>query len=338
MLSLQLWGPDMRRRDFITFLGGATAMWPLAARAQQVGTAVRIGFLGPNLSYGGIGKGGLQVFREELHTLGLSEGQNFSIDYKNIDDPRGLSVTVAELMQSRPDILVTSGTEIVLKTAIAAKGAIPIVMIAINFDPIARGYVTSLSRPGGDITGVVFQQLELAQKQVELLTHAFPDRNRLVVLFDDQSADQYVAADRTAKSLKLQVQPVKLENPPYNFEVAFRSLPEESGQMVLVLSSPHFVAQSSRIAALAIAQRLPTMFIFKTYVEVGGLMSYGVDYRPMYRRVADDVAKIIKGAKPADVPIEQADKFDFVVNRRTAKAIGVELPAAILLRADEVIE
>jgi ABC-type uncharacterized transport system substrate-binding protein len=328
----------MRRRDFISFIGVAAAAWPVAVRAQQVGTRVRIAFIGPNLAHGGLSKVGLQIFREELHTLGLSEGQNFTIDYKNLDDPRGLAVTVAELMQSRPDIIVASGPEIVLKAAMAAKGAIPIVMIAINFDPIASGYVTNLSRPGGNITGVVFQQLDLAQKQVELLTQAFPDRTRLAVLFDDQSADQYVAADRTAKSLKIQVQPVKLENPPYNFEEAFRGASEGSAQMVLVLSSPHFVAQSSRIAALAIAQQLPTMFIFKNYVEVGGLMSYGVDYRPMYRRVADDVVKIIKGAKPADIPIEQADKFDFVVNRRTAKAIGVELPAAILLRADEVIE
>ena len=337
-MILSLGVADMKRREFISLLGGAVAAWPIAARAQHAGRGVRIGILGPNLAKGGIAKAGLQILRERLHALGLSEGQDFRIEYKNIDDPRGLSVIVAELMQLQPDIIITSGPEIVLKTAIAAKGAVPIVMIAINFDPIARGYVTEFSRPGGDITGVVFQQLELAQKQVELLTQAFPDRNRLAVLFDDQSADQYVAAGRAAKSLKIQVQPVKLENPPYNFEVAFRSVPEGSGQMVLVLSSPYFIGQRSRIAALAIAQRLPTMFIFKDYVEVGGLMSYGVDSRPMYRRVADDIAKILKGAKPADIPIEQPDKFDLVVNRRTAKAIGVELPAAILLRADEVIE
>jgi putative ABC transport system substrate-binding protein len=337
MRSSNRWG-QMRRREFITLLGGAAVAWPLSARAQQSGSIIRIGFLGPNVTKGGVAGVGFQAFRGQLRALGLSEGQNFSIDYKDIDDPRGLSVAAAELMQSRPDILVASGTEIVLQTVIAAKRAAPIVMIAINFDPIARGYVTSLSRPGGDITGVVFQQLELAQKQVELLTQAFPDRTRLAILFDAQSADQFVAAERAAKSLKMQVQPLKLENPPYDFEAAFRSTSTGSAQMALVLSSPFFAPQSSRIAELSIAQRLPAMFIFKTYVEVGGLMSYGADFPLMFRRAADYVVKIRNGAKPADLPIEQADKFEFAVNLKTAKAIGVELPTSILLRADVVIE
>jgi putative ABC transport system substrate-binding protein len=233
---------------------------------------------------------------------------------------------------------VATGPEIALQTITAAKPGVPIVMIAVNFDPIARGYVASLSRPGGDITGVVFQQLDLAQKQVEILTQAFPDRNRLAVLFDAQSADQFAAAERAATSLKMQVQPLKLEKPPYDFEAAFRSASAASAQFVMVLSSPLFASQSSRIAELAIAHRLPTMFIFKPYVEAGGLMSYGVDFPRMFARAADIVAKIIKGAKPADIPIEQADKFEFAVNLKTAKAIGVELPTAILLRADDVIE
>ena len=189
---------DIGRRQFISALGGAALMRPLAAYAQQAATIIRIGYLGPKLANAGVATVGFQAFRDELHALGLSEGINFSIDYKETDDPRGLSVAAAELMQSRPDILVAAGPEIALQTVIAAKRAVPIVMIAINFDPIARGYVDSLSRPGGDITGVVFQQLELAQKQVEILTQAFPDRNRLAVLFDAQSADQFVAAERAA--------------------------------------------------------------------------------------------------------------------------------------------
>jgi putative ABC transport system substrate-binding protein len=329
---------DIGRRKFIAVLGGTAFAWPLAARAQQPAKLPTIGFLGPHPAERSVAGVGFQAFRDELHARGLSEGQNVSIDYKDIDDPRGLSVAAAELMQSRPDILVTAGPEIALQTAIAAKRAVPIVMLAINFDPIARGYVNSLSRPGGDITGVVFQQLELAQKQVEILTEAFPDWTRLAILFDAQSADQFVAAERAAMSLKIKVQPLKLENPPYDFEAAFRSASQGSAQMALILSSPLFAPQSSRIAELAIAQRLPTMFIFKTYVEAGGLMSYGVDFPRMFRRAADDVAKIINGAKPADLPIEQADKFEFAINRKTAKAIGVELPTSILLRADDVIE
>ncbi len=325
------------RRQFISMLG-STAAWPFAARAQQAGTIIRIGYLGPNIATGAVAGVGFQAFRDQLHTHRLLEGQNVSIEYKNIDDPRGLSVAAAELMQARPDILVTAGPEIALQTAIAAKRDVPIVMIAINFDPIAHGYVNSLSRPGGDVTGVVFQQLELAQKQVEILSEAFPDRTRLAILFDAQSADQFVAAERAAMSLKITVQPLKLENPPYDFAAAFRNASQGSAQMALILSSPLFAPQSSRIAELAIAQRLPTMFIFKTYVEAGGLMSYGVDFPRMFQRAADDVAKIVNGAKPADLPIEQADKFEFAINRKTAKAIGVELPTSILLRADDVIE
>jgi putative ABC transport system substrate-binding protein len=211
-------------------------------------------------------------------------------------------------------------------------------MIAINFDPVARGYVNSLARPGGNITGVVFQQLELAQKQLELLTQAFPDRTRLAVLWDAVSADQFSAAEQTAKLLRMQIQSLKLENPPYDFDAAFRSVTAGGGQMVLVLSSPFFIAHRGRIAELLIERRLPGMFIQRAYVEGGGLMSYGVNFSQMYRRAADYVAKILKGTKPADLPIEQATKFELIVNLKTAKAIDIELPTAMLLRADEVIE
>jgi putative ABC transport system substrate-binding protein len=325
------------RRSFIAALGAAAVVAPLAARAQQVGAAVRVGYFGPDIT-GALAHAGFQAFREQLRTLGFTEGQNFSIVYEGTDDPRGVSVAAAELMQARPDILVAAGPEIALQTLITAKPAVPIVMIAINFDPIARGYVASLSRSGGDITGVVLQQLQLAQKQVEILSQAFPDRTRLVALFDAQSADQFAAAERAAISLKMQVQQLKLENPPYDFDAAFRSASAESAQMAIVLSNPLFATQGAHIADLAIAHRLPAMFIFRTYVDTGGLMSYGVDFPRMFGRAADYVAKILRGAKPADLPIDQADKFELVVNLKTAKAIGVELPTGILLRADVVIE
>jgi putative ABC transport system substrate-binding protein len=160
----------------------------------------------------------------------------------------------------------------------------------------------------------------------------------LAVLFDSQSADQFGAAERTAKSLNLQLQSLKLDNPPYDFDTAFRSAAADGAQMVLVLSSPFFIPHASQIAELAIERRLPTMFIRGAYVEAGGLMSYGVDFALMYRRVADYVAKILKGTKAADLPVEQANKFDLVVNLKTAKAIGIELPTSILVRAGEVIE
>jgi ABC-type uncharacterized transport system substrate-binding protein len=329
----------MRRREFITILGGAAVAWSLAARAQEPGRAVRIGFLGPAIDRpSSMFVPVYQAFLAQLRVLGFIEGQNLIVTYAALDDPRGLAVVATELVQVHPELIVVSGTEPMLQAVRAASHTIPIVLIAVNFDPIARGYVASLARPGGNITGVVFQQLELAQKQVELLTQAFPGRTQLAALFDAQTADQFRAAERSAKSLNLQIRGYKLETPPYDFDAAFRSIVVGGAQMVLVQSSPHFIPHQIQIGELAKAHRLPTMFLYRPYVETSGLMSYGVDFPPMYRRAAEYVAKILKGTKPADLPIEQATKFEMVINLKTAKAIGVELPTAILLRADEVIE
>ena len=324
-----------RRKFLATLLGGAAA-WPLAARAQQSGRLIRIGVLGPTLNNPPAVEQ-YQAFRTQLAELGFREGQNLTIDYLHLDDPRGPFVVAAELVRSRPDLIVTTGPETSLQAVVGASGFIPVVMIAFNFDPLARGYIPSLARPEGNITGFVFQQLELAQKQVELLTQAFPDRTRLAMLFDALSG-QIDAAERAAKALNLQVHALRLENPPYDFDAAFRDGAAGGAQMALVLSSPFFLPQRDRIVALANAHRLPSMFIVKHWAEAGGLMSYGADFPLMFRRAADYVARILKGTKPADLPVEQATKFELVVNLKTARAIGIELPTAILLRADEVIE
>jgi putative tryptophan/tyrosine transport system substrate-binding protein len=335
----------MRRRDFVTLLGGAAASWPLAAQAQQLsGKSVRIGFLGtpltlPNGLTDPITGVGFPALLDELKKSGFSEGQNLAITVVRTDqDVQRLFTETADLVRSNVELLITEGTEIALQAAIAASKTIPIVFWANNFDPIARGYVKSLARPGGNLTGVVSQQTELAAKQVELLTEAFPERTRLAVLYDGISADQSSAAQRQANLLHLNVRSVKLENPPYDFDAAFRSLAEGSPQMLLVLSSPFFTMQRSHIAELAIQQRLPTMFIFKTYVEAGGLISYGTDPQSIFRQLGFYVAKILSGSKPADLPVQQAVKFELVVNLKTAKVIGVDLSTAIQLRADEVIE
>jgi putative tryptophan/tyrosine transport system substrate-binding protein len=172
----------------------------------------------------------------------------------------------------------------------------------------------------------------------DLLQEAFPDRNRLGVLWDIQSADQFSAAEREAQARRLMLRSLKLENPPYDFAAAFRSLAQDEVQMLLVLSSPLFSPQNAQIARLAVEHRLPAMFILKSYVEAGGLMSYGVDFTPLMRRAASFVAKVLRGAKPADLPVEQATHFEFVLNLKTAKAMGITLPTSTLLRADEVIE
>lgn len=336
----------MRRREFITVVGGVAAVWPLAARAQQlVGKISRIGFLGTPRFIATTGLPdpitgvGFPAFLDELKKSGFNEGQNLTIQAVRTDqDPQRLFAETADLVQSNVELLVTEGTEIALKAAVAASPTIPIVFWANNFDPIAHGYVKSLARPGGNMTGVVSLQTELAAKQVELLTEAFPARTRLAVLYDAISADEFNVAQRQANLLHLNVRSVKLDNPPYDFDAAFRSLAEGSPQILLVLSSPFFTPQRGHIAELAIQQRLPTMFIFKTYVDAGGLISYGTDPRSIFRQLGFYVAKILTGSKPADLPVQQAVKFELAINLKTAKAIGVNLPTAIQLRADEVIE
>jgi putative tryptophan/tyrosine transport system substrate-binding protein len=327
----------VRRRDFITLLGSAAAAWPLAAHAQQPAKIWRIGIVGPSLNVPTMAAQH-QAFLAELNALGFSEGKNFTIEYARVDDPRGTFVAVAELMRSPPDLIWANGPEVALQAVVGASGFIPIVILAVNFDPIERGYVSSLSHPGGNITGVFYRQPELAGKQLELLTQAFPNASRLGIVWDALSADQFAAAEQIAQAQRLAIQSLKLEKPPYDFAAAFQRLAEGRAQMVLVLSSPFFTEYRPQVTSAALAHRLPTMFIFRTWAESGGLMSYGVDQIPMYRRIAGYVAKIFSGAKAADLPVEQASKFELIVNLKTAKAIGVELPTAILLRADEVIE
>jgi putative tryptophan/tyrosine transport system substrate-binding protein len=327
---------NVGRREFIAVLGGA-AVSPLSVRAQQLpGRTARIGLLQTSRD-NPVVRQGYSAFLDELKKSGFSAGQNLTIEVVRTDqDSQRLFAETADLVRSNVELLVAEGSEIVLKAALAASRTIPIVISAINYDPIARGYVKSLARPGGNITGIVSLQTELAAKQVELLAEAFPDRSRLAVLYDEDSADQFAAAERQARSLRLDVRSLKLENPPYDFDVAFQSLAEGSPQMLLVLSSQ--TLSRSHIAKLAIQQRLPTMFIFKSYVEAGGLISYGVDPPAIYRQVGFYVAKILNGAKPADLPIQQPVKFELAINLKTAKAIGVDLSTAIQLRADDVIE
>ena len=332
-------GDSMRRRDFIGTLCGMAAAWPAMARAQQsTGKIARIGFLGTTVG-NFITAQGYPAFLDELKKSGFSVGHNLIIEeVSDIQDPKRFFVEAADFARSNVDVLVATGPEITLQAAAAASQTIPIVFWAINYDPIERGYVKSLSRPGGNITGLVSLQTELAAKQVELLTQALPGRTQLAILWDGLSVDQFAAAEHQAKSLGLNVQSLKMETPPYNFDAAFRNLSEGSPQMLLVLSSRFFSDFRARIAELAIQQRLPTMFIFKSYVQAGGLISYGIDPSANFRQVGFYVGKILNGAKAADLPVEQATKFELAVNLKTAKAIGIDLTTSILLRADEVIE
>src|SRR5947209_12787794 len=254
----------MSRREFITLLGGAAVAWPPVTRAQQVGKVWRIGILGPSPNTSAMAAQH-QAFLAELKALGFSEGKDFTIEYSRFDDPRGPFVAAAELLRSPLDLIWANGPEVALQAVVGASGFIPIVILAVNYDPIERGYVTSLAHPGGNITGVFYRQPELAAKQLELLTQAFPDRKRLGVLWDADSAEQFAASERAARSMQLELQALKLEKPPYDFAAAFANLAQSGAQMVQILSSPFFAAQRPKIAELAIQHRLPTMFIFRAY-------------------------------------------------------------------------
>jgi putative ABC transport system substrate-binding protein len=180
-------------------------------------------------------------------------------------------------VQSKVDVLVAEGVEATLRAAVAAGPDIPTVMVAINTDPIARGYIKSLAQPGGNVTGVFARQPELAEKQVELLAQTFPDRTRLAAFYEAGSSEQFIAAERQAQLLGLQLRALKLENPPYDFDAAFRTIADDQAQMLHVLSSPLFSPHAERIAALCIKHRLPAMFVLRSYVDRGGLMSYSAD-------------------------------------------------------------
>jgi putative tryptophan/tyrosine transport system substrate-binding protein len=327
----------MKRRTFITLVGSAAA-WPVAARAQQAEKIFRVGVLGPNSAIP-TQASGYKVFLAELRKLGFTEGHNLVVEFRQIDEGTPKAFAAAnELAAAKVEVLVAAGPEIALQAAAAVRPAVPIVVLANNYDPIAHGYVGSLSHPGGSVTGLMYRQPELSVKQIELLAEAFPDRTRVGALWDSLSADQLAAADRAAGSMHLSLHPFKLENPPYDFDRAFQTLVKDEVKLLLVLSSPYFTPYRAHLAELAIRHGLPSMFISRTYVEAGGLMSYGVDGDPQYRRLASFVARILRGAQPAELPVEQVDNFEFALNLKTAKAIGVVLPISILLRADEVIE
>ena len=325
----------MQRRDFIAGLGGVAVAWPLSAPAQQSGKVYRMGIF--------VGEGNAlmapayRAFLDELRSLGLSEGQNLVIDQRPTDQtPAALARNVAEMLRAKADVIVAAGTQPALQAAVAT--GLPIIISANNYDPIAHGYVKSLAQPGGNVSGVMLRQTELAEKQVELLAQAFPERKRLALLWDAISADQFSAAERRAQAMGLDVVSTKLENASYDFAAAFRRIQDSGAQMLLSLSRPLFGQQIRSIVDLSVQHRLPAMFIFRSYVEFGGLMSYGADTVAMYRQTAVYVAKVLRGAKPADLPVEQPNKYELAINLRTAKAIGIELPTSILLRADHVIE
>jgi putative ABC transport system substrate-binding protein len=306
-----------------------------AANAQPPGKVFRVGVLFPLAP----GAPTVQAFKQRLQELGYVEGQNLALEVRGaegqFDRFPGLA---AELVRLNVDVIVAVGPEAALRAARDATATIPIVIAARDYDAIARGYVAGLARPGGNITGVVQQRLELTAKQLELLKAALPTVTRVAVLWDEASADQRRAAEAAARSLGVELQAVELRHPPYEFESAFAAVVQGQAEALLVLTSPIFFMQREQIMDLATKSRLPTMFGISDMARAGGLMAYDVNNVEIWRRAADYVDKILKGTKPADLPVEQPTKFELVINLKTAKALGITMPPSLLVLADEVIQ
>jgi len=326
---------QLRRREFITLLGGAAATWPLAAHAQKSGKVARIGYLStanprsaPNFA----------AFEQRLRELGYIDGQNIIIEYRDAEgDVDRLPDLAVDLVRLDADVIITT-TDPATRAAKQATTAIPILMVAINYDPIALGHIDSIARPGANVTGLFFQHLDLLAKRFGLLKEMLPSVGRVAVLSDSLTADQFKLLEALNRSVGLELQTFHMENPPYDFENVFHAATSSHVEAVFVLESASIFRGRGQIAQLAIENRLPTSFAFREYVEVGGLVSYGVSFSGMYRRAADYADKILRGTKPIDLPVEQSTKFELVINLKTAKAIGLTVPPKLLALADEVLE
>jgi len=327
----------LKRREFITLLGGAAAAWPMAASAQQQPHKLaRIGFLGAASATGFASQ--LRGFRQGLADLGYIEGTTIIIEYRWAEgNIARLPELALELVRSGVDVIVAHGTPGIL-AAKQATATIPIVM-AVSGDAEASGLVASLARPGGNVTGSTFFSPELAAKRVELLKETLPGLTEVALLLNlaNPINEPVVPMIKlTANPLGLQVYPFGVHGPA-EFEGVFAAMASKRVGAVVVIDDAILVANALAVARLALKQRLPSSG-WPDYAVAGGVIGYGVNFPDMFRRAATFVDKILKGTKPTDLPVERATKFETIVNLKSAKALGLAMPTATLLRADEVIE
>jgi putative tryptophan/tyrosine transport system substrate-binding protein len=325
-----------RRREFITLLGGAVVVWPLAARAQQPGKLRTIGFLGGSTA--SAQSEWTAAFVQRLRELGWIEGRTVAIEYRWLE---GHSERAAEIIdgfvRSRVDVIVTQSTPAVL-AAKQATSAIPIVFAAAG-DPVGTGVVASLARPGGNVTGLSGQATDTAAKRLELLREVVPNLRRLAIMGNASNPFNVLEMDEVkgaARTLGLEVAALDIRRGE-DIAPAFEAL-KSRVEALYVGGDPLLLTSQIRINTLALGARLPTISNFRLYVVAGGLMSYGANYPDLYRRAAEFVDKILRGAKAGELPVEQPTKFDLIINLTTAKALGLTIPEAFLLRADELIE
>jgi putative tryptophan/tyrosine transport system substrate-binding protein len=325
----------VKRREFITLLGGAAA-WPLSARAQAPAKLPTIGFFGPTTPQATSRY--MPAFVQRLHELGLIDGRTVTIEYRWAEGRvERLTEIATEFVRLKVDVIVAHATQATL-AAKQATSVIPIVF-PLAGDPVGAGLVASLARPGSNVTGLSLQQMDTVGKRVEFLREVVPGLRRLAILANVGNPGAALETSEVlaaARAISLEV--VKLEiRRAEDIAPAFETS-KGRADALYVTGDPLVFTNSSRINSLALGLRLPTTYVGREYIESGGLMSYGPSYPDLYRRAAELVDKILRGAKPADIPVEQPTKFELVMNLTTAKALGLELSPTLLARADEVIE
>jgi putative tryptophan/tyrosine transport system substrate-binding protein len=323
----------MKRREFIALLGGAAA-WPLAARSQQQPKMLRVGFVGIQPREAPV----YTNFLKRMAELGYQEGRNLTFDYIQTPDIEGYEKNYRELAARKVDVFLAVGNERALRGALSAAEGRPIVFLAIDFDPLAKGYVANLSHPGGNVTGIFVRQLELAAKRVEIAREAFPRATVVGIAFDAVSREQRDAAAEAARRLGLEPRMIEVKG-EQGYGGAFGAMDDaRGGQPIILPAGPMFFRDREAIAQALLERRIPSIAAFRENIEAGALISYGFDLMGLFYDIASYVHQIARGAKPSDMPIEQSPRFYMAVNLKTAALLGVSLSDVFVARANEVRE
>src|SRR3989442_8612258 len=312
----------MKRRHFITLLGGAAA-WPLAARAQQP-KMLRVGFVGmqpretPHYTN----------FLRRMAELGYQEGRNFTFDYIQTPNVDGYDKSYRELAVRKPDVFLAVGNEPALRAALSVADGKPIAFLAIDFDPLAKGYVANLSHPGGNVTGIFVRETGLSAKRVEIAREAFPRASLVGIAFDTLSHEQGEAAAEAARKFGLEPQMVEVKGEE-GYAGAFGAMDDARGQPIILPAGPMFMRDRAAIAQALLERRIPSIVAFRENTEAGALISYGIDLMGLFYDIASYVHQIARGAKPSEMPIEQSPRFYMAVNLKAAALLGVSLSGCV---------